>query len=145
VNRFLGYAILAGCIQWVACGGSSDPQLEAFKDGAFVPVAITAHDLAGKRDGATTTATVTLSTENGERLRMNLEIRYNPTPVLGEGSWSFGRYEGGSIRAESVEFAGGQGEGPSLGGVFLLETDGVTKYRVRLPMRPVGTREWTVD
>jgi hypothetical protein len=129
----------------MACGAAEEALLEESKNGMFVPVALSSYDIQGKRDGAITTATATLATEDGERVRMMLEIHYDPTPALENSRWTFGRYDGGSIRAESVDFAGGQGEGPSLGGVFYLLSGETERFRVKLPMRPVVSREWNVD
>lgn len=137
-----------GCwlsLQMLGCAGGGEPQLEIWRDGAFAPVAVRSHEVEGKRDGATTVASISLLAENEARLRVELAIQYDPTPTLQKGSWSSTTGDGGDIRAESVEFAGGQGEGPSVGGLFILELDGEPHYRVKLPLMPVAPPQWTVD
>jgi hypothetical protein len=45
------------------------------------------------------------------------------------------------LSSVSVEFFGGQNEGPSVGGVFVLEDpEGAAGYRVRFPPIPLESR-----
>jgi hypothetical protein len=101
--------------------------------------------MEGKRDGAITRAVATFTLEGGDRVRVQFDVVYNPTPALGDGRWDVDgeNASAGSLRAESVRFLGGQGEGPSLGGRFLLEEEGAPRFRVVLPLRPLGPSGWT--
>jgi len=48
------------------------------------------------------------------------------------------------VQAEDLRFAGGQNEGPSLGGRFRLTAGGVPRFRVVMPLRPVRAPRWDV-
>jgi hypothetical protein len=140
--HFLAFlALLAGC------SGNAEPRLEVWEDGAYQPRAVSAYEIDGERDGAATRAVALLTLAGGERLRLELVVVYDPSPALGSGEWSINGTGGGggTARAESIKFLGGQGEGPSLGGRFLLDENGGPRYRVTLPLRPVSPRTWTVE
>jgi len=133
---------------WLAagCAVDSEPRLDRWTDGTYRAVVLTGHEIKGQRDGATTEATVELTTDDGTRIEVQLEIHYDPTPSLRAGSWSSNGETGQPARAESLEFVGGQGEGPSVGGIFLLQrADGSPGYRLRLPLQRVSDGGWDVD
>ena len=135
-------ALLAGC------SDKAEPRLEVWEDGRYQPRALTAYEITGKRDGATTRAVAILTLESGERLQLELVVVYNPTPALSSGQWSLDGTQtgaGGEVRAESVRFLGGQGEGPSLGGRFRLYENGSPRFRVVLPLRPIAQPNWAVE
>jgi hypothetical protein len=107
--------------------------------GLYQPQPVTAYEITGARDGATTNATGVFTLESGERLSVELRVSYNPTPVLAGGHW---RSEGstteeGDVHEESLKFLGGQGSTPSVGGRFRLETYGQPRWRVVMPTRPL--------
>ena len=140
--RFLALLALLG-----GCSDNAEPRLEVWEDGRYQPRALSAYEITGERDGASTRAVAILTLESGERLQLDLVVVYDPTPALGSGRWSLdGTQTGaGEVRAESVRFLGGQGEGPSLGGRFRLDENGSPRFRVVLPLRPVGQPKWTVE
>jgi len=138
-SRWAAVGLVASAI---ACGRGADPRVEAWTDEQWQAVATSAFSIEGKRDGATTVATARCTLASQQRLELKLEIVYDPIPELRSGSWTSSGGTSGSVRAESVQFAGGQGEGPSVGGVFVLETDGTPSYRVRLPLSAVATPRW---
>jgi hypothetical protein len=129
------------------CSGKSEPQVEVWEDGVYFSTVVDAYEVSGKRDGAVTRVSAELILESGERLRIELEVGYNPQPVLGEARWLLGTDPGtvGEVKTESLKFLGGQGEGPSFGGRFRLEENGTPRFRVVLPLRPVDRPEWKVD
>jgi len=99
---------------------------------------VSSWSLDGKRDGARTRAIAELQLANGEELRVELLLAYNPSPVLEQGSWSSADGSG-SINAERVRFVGGQGEGPSVGGDYVLVDErNLPRYRVQLPLTPIS-------
>jgi hypothetical protein len=126
------------------CADRDRARLEVWEDGGYAPRAVSAYEIAGKRDGAATSAVAVLTLEGGERLEVMLRIVYDPTPSLGEGHWRLGGPRGGAgdVRAESIKFLGGQGEAPSLGGRFRLNENGMPRFRVTLPARPVASAGW---
>jgi len=140
--HFLALLALLG-----GCSNNAGPRLEVWEDGAYQPRALSSYEITGKRDGATTRAVAVLTLESGERLRLELVVVYDPTPALGSGHWSLDgtQKRAGEVRAESLRFLGGQGEGPSLGGRFRLDENGRPRFRVVLPLRPVGQPNWTVQ
>ncbi len=129
------------------CSGQAGPRVEVWEDGTYQLRPVSAYEITGKRDGATTKAVATFTLETGERLRLELEVVYNPTPALGSGRWRIdgARAGAGEVRPESIRFTGGQAQGPSLGGRFRLEENGNTRFRVTLPLRLVDQRKWTVE
>ena len=94
--------------------------------------------LRGARDGASVKAEAMFS---GRALLLTLKMEFAigaPTTLVA-GTWVRSRADGGvetgSISARSVDFAGGQGGSPSVGGKFdLVDTTGVHKYRVVIPL-----------
>jgi hypothetical protein len=129
------------------CSGRNEPRLDAWVDGSFQPRTLSAYDISGTRDGSVTHAVATFTLQTGETLALELEIVYNPTPSIGSSHWQIDgdNPASGDARSESLKFLGGQGEGPSLGGRFILEVDGAPRYRVIVPTRPVETQSWDTN
>jgi len=121
------------------CARSHEPRVEEMVNGVYQPRAVLSYDITGQRAGATTAASALLTLENNRQLRVDLEINYNPTPVLGSGRWQLdGPGAGnGDVRAEAIKFLGGQGEGPSVGGRYRLDENGNARFRLTLPLRPL--------
>ena len=136
------YLVLLG-----SCANNTEPQLEEWADGGdggYKARQVSAYDIEGKRTGATTRATAILTLQGGERLYLELKVDYDPQPVLGEGKWRLegDRADSGAVIAEALKFFGGQSEGPSLGGRFLLQGNDGLRFRVVLPLRPVERSRW---
>ena len=129
------------------CSGKPEPGLEEWADDAYRPRNVIAYEVDGNRDGATTRAVVTFTLESGARLQLELDVVYNPAPVLRSGHWRIdGTHpDSGVVHAESMKFTGGQNEGPSLGGRFRLEKDARPRFRVVLPLRPLAQPKWQVE
>ena len=115
------------------------PALEEFDDSesAWVelgPVLI--ESMSVERDGAEVRATgVFLHGE--DRITLSMELFLEPPARFVSGNHSSriaGEAFAGPVSSESLEFFGGQNEGPSVGGVFLFEnpSDGA-RYRLRFP------------
>tara|TARA_Y100000590_G_scaffold120426_1_gene137896 strand:- start:260 stop:607 length:348 start_codon:yes stop_codon:yes gene_type:complete len=110
----------------------------------YQPRTVTNYQVSGKRDGATTQVFIIFQLENDERLQLELEITYNPVPVLRSGHWKIDGKESnsGNVQAKSLKILGGQGEGPSLGGRFQLEDNLQPRFRVFIPLRPINKPKW---
>jgi cation:H+ antiporter len=122
-----------------ACTPGDAPRVDTWDGGAYRALEVRAYEIAGTREGEVTRATARITLKDGSTLRMDLVVTYNPTPVLASGHWELdGPFAGrGEIRARSIKFFGGQGEGPSLGGSFDLTRDGAPHFRVFIPARPL--------
>ena len=120
------------------CANNDEPGLDELVNDLYQPRTVTNYQVSGKRDGATTQVFIVYQLENDERLQLELEITYNPVPVLQSGYWKINGKESssGSVQAKSLKFLGGQGEGPSLGGQFQLEDNSQPRFRVFIPLRP---------
>ena len=123
----------------IGCGNQAEPRVDTWDNGAYRQLVVRSFEIAGEREGATTRAAAVFTLKDGARLQIDLEVAYNPTPALASGRWQLdGPFAGqGEVRAQSIKFLGGQGEGPSLGGRFILEKDGAPRFRVYLPSRPL--------
>ena len=129
------------------CGGSDRAVVEELLDSGPAPLPLELDSVTGGRDGALTRAEFVFGGE-GSELRLELKVHYDPRPVLSDGSWSYRGPTGtaeGRVEAESVRFVGGQGEGASVGGVYLLQEDGDSRFRVHLPLVAVSTGGWNPE
>jgi len=126
--------ILALLLVLVGC--AADVPVEEFVDGQAAPTDFVLAKVSGDRDGDRTAARVVF--EDGARqLVLDITLAYDPQPVLALGEWTLGD-ESGPVQAEVVRFVGGQGEGPSVGGVYRLDTlEGDSRFRVNVPLTPV--------
>ena len=69
------------------CANNDEPVLEELVNDLYQPRTVTNYQVSGKRDGATTKVFIIFQLENDERLQLELEITYNPVPVLQSGYW----------------------------------------------------------
>ena len=89
-----------------------------------------------RRDGYVTESQFRLVNDGAVELRLVLHVAVDPTARLEKGRWSRTageRVEEGEVVPIQVEFLGGQGSGASVGGRFLLQQAGESRYRVHLP------------
>jgi len=89
-----------------------------------------------RRDGYVTESQFRLVNDDAGELRLVLHVAVDPTARLEKGRWSRTageRAEEGEVAPIQVEFLGGQGSGASVGGRFLLQQAGESRYRVNLP------------
>ena len=121
-----------------ACGTNANPTVERATANGYESLTVESWSIGGQRDGARTRALVDLTLGDGREMRLELVLAYDPAPVLAEGSWASGG-SGGTVLAESVRFVGGQGDGPSVGGLYLMVEDGEPRFRVNLPLSRIVT------
>ena len=126
------------------CTNNDEPLLDELVNGVYESRIVTNYQVNGMRDGATTKVSIKFVLENGERVQLELEVVYNPRPILRSGFWRLdGKQSGsGNVKAKSIKFLGGQGEAPSLGGRFELEEGSRSRFRVVVPLRPVNKPNW---
>ena len=139
------------CTHWVliimlsgGCAINDEPLLDELVNGVYKSRTVTDYQVNGTRDGATTEVSIKFVLENGERVELELEVVYNPTPILRSGFWHVDgkHYGSGNVLAKSLKFWGGQGEAPSIGGRFELEEGSRTRFRIVVPSRPVNQPIW---
>lgn len=120
------------------CGSDPGPTVMRIVGASPGLLEVTSWNLDGQRDGDRTRAVAQFTLAGGSRLELELLIAYDPTPVLAGGRWVSGD-ESGSVTAERVRFVGGQGEGPSVGGDYVLADErNLPRYRVQLPLTPIA-------
>jgi len=88
---------------------------------------------SGRRDGYRTEATFQVVRPDDRPITITLTIAVDPTAHLAAGQWQEPGRGGGTVTPLHLDFLGGQGEGVSVGGRYLLEGDGGPRYRVTLP------------
>lgn len=127
-----------------ACGGSREPIVETWLDSAWTPVAVETYSIDGSRDGQKTNAVASFGLRDGAELHVEVEVSYNPHPVLSGGHWTYAgeTFLEGTVIERSMKFTGGQSEGPSLGGSFRLDSQGQPRFRIVLPLRPISKPKW---
>ena len=129
----LALLLFAGC-------GADEARVENLVTGR--PTTFELHSVQGDRDGARTTARVVFQGA-AEQLEVNRTRGYDPQPELVEGTWRLGD-ESGTVYGESVRFVGGQGQGPSVGGSYVLNDESGSRFRVHLPLTRIESG-WSVD
>jgi hypothetical protein len=91
----------------------------------------------GTRDGDRLAAQALIS-DSSSMLTLDMQFAVGSPTRMQSGSWRFtrtGQNDSGGISARSVTFLGGQDGPPSIGGSFdLLGADGMTRYRVNIPV-----------
>jgi hypothetical protein len=88
---------------------------------------------SGRRDGYRTEATFQVVRPDDRPITLTLIIAVDPTAHLVGGQWQEPGRGGGTVTPLHLDFLGGQGEGASVGGRYLLGDDGGPRYRVTLP------------
>jgi hypothetical protein len=118
-----------------ACGGER-PLVASFQQDSWHPESFHLVSLSGKRDGIATSFTIILEGDGDRRLVVEGVVETDPQARLVSGRWAG---EGGAsprsgvVSRAAVDFLGGQGAQPSLGGQFTLSTSGAPTYRINLP------------
>jgi hypothetical protein len=136
----LGILILPWLVQWSVQGCSTrEAAVEEAADGGWRATPYELVSAAGKRDGYVTNAVFTFRDPGHGTLTLQLEISVDPQAKLESGRWT--REDGrtttaGGVVALDVRFLGGQGEGVSAGGKYLLVEGEKERFRVTLP--PTG-------
>jgi hypothetical protein len=108
----------------------------------------TLHSLAGTRDGDRLHAQALFS-DSSSILTVEMHFAVGSPTTLESGGWRWsrgGQLQSGSVSSRAVTFLGGQDGPPSIGGTFdLLGPDGVTRYRVNIPVTQLKTRWRKLD
>lgn len=126
----------------VACAADR-PLAERFEQGEWQPAHFRIASMGGQRAGATVTFVLRLDEPSGRRLIVEGTVEIDPQATLVGGRWV---EEGGSnaragvLSSSALDFFGGQGDRPSLGGQFTLSANGAPVYRINLPRTVLTTK-----
>jgi len=118
--------VLLGCHR----GGA---RLEVHAEGGWEERTVVEVVASGHRDGYRTEATFQVVRPDARPITVILTIAVDPTAHLVGGRWQEPGRGGGTVSLLQMDFLGGQGEGVSVGGRYLLEDDSGPHYRVTLP------------
>ncbi len=134
-NRWNKYPIGALLALLVACGGERS-LVEQFQEGAWQPEPFQVASLSGRRDGTQVFFSLELHGEGDRRLVLEGTVEIDPQARLVSGRWVEEMGSGsssGNVSASALDFLGGQGGRPGLGGQFTLAAAGAPLYRLNLP------------
>ena len=118
------------------------PLVERFEQGDWQPEPFQIASMGGQRGGATVAFVLRLEEPSGRRLIVEGTVEIDPQATLVGGSWvedGEPRAQSGALSSASIDFFGGQGGRPSLGGQFTLSTEVATVYRINLPATRLTT------
>jgi hypothetical protein len=125
----------------LACAADR-PLVQRFEQGDWQPTPFRLASMGGQRAGATVAFVLRLEEPSGRRLIVEGTVEIDPQATLVGGNWveDGGPQElSGVLSSASIDFFGGQGGRPSLGGQFTLSTEGATVYRINLPATRLTT------
>lgn len=126
----LALLLLAAC-------AADRPLVEQFVQGSWQEAPFRVKSMGGQYASGQATFILRLEDPSGRRLTVEGAFDIEPRAILAGGRW---REEGnpggreGSLSAANVDFFGGQGERPALGGQLTLSTAGEAVYRINLPV-----------
>ena len=102
--------------------------------------------MGGQRAAARVVFVLRLEEPAGRRLIVEGTVEINPQATLVDGRWAEdggtmdgSRARSGVLSFAAIDFFGGQGGRPSLGGQFTLSTEGAKVYRINLPATELTT------
>ena len=125
----------------MACAADR-PLVERFEQGDWQPAPFRVVSMGGQRAGARVAFVLRLEGPEGRRLVVEGTVEIDPQATLVGGRWvedGGSRALSGVLSSAAIDFFGGQGDRPSLGGQFTLSTEGATIYRINLPTTRLTT------
>ena len=128
-GRGLLFALLVAC--------SADRRLvETLEQGDWQPEPFRVVSMGGQRAGARIAFVLRLEGPAGRHLVVEGTVEIDPQATLVGGRWiedGGSRTLSGALSSAAIDFLGGQGDRPSLGGQFILSAQGAPVYRINLP------------
>jgi len=124
--------IIVSLLLFAGCA-NSDYRFERTLTGEAIPLKL--DSLIGMRDGETVTAEARFS-NGGDSAQMNLRLFLRPPAEFVSGTYRItlnGKTTEGEVECRSLDYQGGQGSVPSMGGRFVFKPD----FRVTLPSTPI--------
>ena len=129
------------CALLVACAADR-PLVERFAQGDWQPTPFRVASMGGQRGGEKVSFVLRLEGPEGRRLTIEGTVEIDPQATLVDGRWvedGGPRALSGVLSSAAIDFFGGQGDRPSLGGQFTLSDDGAPVYRINLPTTRLTT------
>jgi hypothetical protein len=123
--------ILAGC-------ANSEYRFERTDGGQSIAIPMKFDSLYGARDGEDVTAEARFS-NGGDSAQMNVRLFLRPPAEFVSGTYRItidGKTSEGIVECQSLDYQGGQGSVPSMGGKFVLKPG----YKITLPSTPIKRR-----
>ena len=144
IDKIISMVLVFLILFFEGCTNNDEPIFDEWVNGFYHSRTVTNYQVSGKRDGSKTQVFIIFQFENDEQVHLQLEVTYDPIPTLRSGYWRIDGKESssGDIKAKSLKFLGGQGEGPSLGGIFQLEENSQPRFHVVIPLRPINKPKW---
>lgn len=129
--------MLAGC-------ANPNPRFEKIENDKATTIPMTLNGLYGARNGDTVTAEAHFVNNNNgsfgnDVAQIKMQIHLGPPAEFVSGTYHTdigGKVADGTVESLSLDFQGGQGDDPYVGGKFLLKPD----YRVSFPATKLKRR-----
>jgi hypothetical protein len=131
IDLLLIFLLLAGC-------ANSDYRFDRTDGGQSVSIPLKFDSLYGARDGENVTAEARFSNGN-DSAQMNVRLFLRPPAEFVSGTYRLtidGKTIEGVVDCQSLDYQGGQGSVPSMGGKFVLKPD----YKITIPSTPIMRR-----
>lgn len=135
-RRFCSLGLALALLTFACAGGL--PLVERLGNETWRPEPFHLASLAGQRDGTQVTFAIELQGEGARRLLVEGTVVIDPRARFVGGHWAErGGVEvrSGLVSSATVDFLGGQGGRPSLGGQFILSGANGPIYRMNLATR----------
>lgn len=119
----------------LACAADR-PLVERFEHGDWRPTPFRITSMGGQYAAPRVAFVLRLEGPSGRRLTVEGTVEIDPQPTLVGGRWfeeDGSTVLSGVLSSAAVDYFGGQGGRPSLGGQFTLSTEEATIYRINLP------------
>jgi len=137
-NNIARYPCLLLVILLFAGCANAEYRFERIESDKTVSIPMKFDSLYGARDGESVTAVARFSNGN-DSAQMNVRLFLRPPAEFVSGTYRVtvdGKTVEGVVKCQSLDYQGGQGSVPSMGGKFVL-TPG---YRIILPSTPIKRR-----
>lgn len=130
----------------VSCSGRLT-RVEEYRDGEWQVVDWELTRTQVQRDGSTIIVQFVIEGPDDQRVSIESHLRVNPEATFSYGKWTHVRgtsvVTSGSVQSDRVDFLGGQGGSPSVGGVLELKlNDGTRRFRVSIPPTEATEVRW---
>jgi hypothetical protein len=125
------FLLFAGC-------ANSDYRFERMDGDKPVSIPMKLDSLFGARDGESVTAEARFANGN-DSAQMNVRLFLRPPAEFVSGTYRVtidGKTVEGVVECQSLDYQGGQGSVPSMGGKFILKPG----YRIIIPSTPIKRR-----